>query len=225
MNENIKKFLSVILVFLLSVSVIPRNCFAAEDEKSVTSLPASDATEITIPDFKQWSGIKESKKSVTLSSEASETPSPTPSVTPSPASNATEVALPYRNTPSIFKQIYKEIYNWLPEIYKGKIKPWFSDLLKSDEQVNNTFVSLLYHFGKRSVINIGKGSAKFVAWAWKTLFRTPGALAEWLGGYKSNKIADKSSEIKELQRIIDLCNKNKTCKAVLSDILKNAEKN
>ena len=51
------------------------------------------------------------------------------------------------------------------------------------------------------------------------------ALAEWLGGYKSNKIADKSSEIKELQRIIDLCNKNKTCKAVLSDILKNAEKN
>lgn len=193
MNKNIKKFLSVILVFLLSVSVIPNCCIATDDK-----LCFDKESNISI---KEWFfELPESNQSVVYD-------------------RCFEVVA---SNPTV---IYHTLSEWLLEIYKDKIKPWFSDLLKSDEQVNNTFVSLLYHFGKRSVINIGKGSAKFVAWAWKTLFRTPGALAEWLGGYKSNKIADKSGELKELQKTIDLCNKNETCKAVLSDILKNAEKN
>ena len=90
-----------------------------------------------------------------------------------------------------------------------------------------------------------------VAWAWCVLFRIPGALWDILSGYKSDKINELSVEnfklnvntnrlnknnaklasdlqksqtkLEELQKMINLCNKNKTCKVLLNDLLKNGK--
>lgn len=142
--------------------------------------------------------------------------------------------------------------NWLGEWDKEwNIEEKLTDLIKSDDKVDNTALSLIFSLVKKGAIKIPGVVLGVVAWTWMATFRIPGALWEFLSGYKSDKIHELSTEnfklnvnekllnknntklaydlqksqtkLEELQKMINLCNKNKTCKVLLNDLLKNGK--